>query len=288
MISPSDLLLTDDGKVYHLNLAPRDVAPNVILVGDPARVDLVASFFDSIECNITHREFHTITGWRKGKRISAMSTGISSDNVDILMSELDALFNIDLKTREVKQEITQLEVVRIGTCGILQDSIELGSFIMSAHAIGLDGMVSYYADSWRVRMKDVEQAFINELQWSGELPRPYAVRASEDMIKRFKPFTLSGCTVCGGGFFAPQGRTLRLKPTIEGMTDKLAQFHYGQLRITNFEMEGAALTAMCNMLGHKSVTICLGIAHRTKTTTNVNYQTRMAELIELVLDGFSL
>lgn len=284
MISASDLLISEQGRIYHLNLLPSEVAERVILVGDPARVDMIADYFDTIECDITHREFHTITGTYKGKRISAMSTGISSDNVDILLSELDALFNIDFATREVNENITNLDIVRLGTCGALQDNIDLGDFVISKYSLGLDGMFNYYKEAKSVRLGDVEKEFIFHMNWSRELPYPYAVKASSDLSNRFTDIAKDGFTVCGGGFFAPQGRRLRLRPLIADMTDKLAQFEYNGLRITNFEMEGAAVAAMSSAMGHRATTICLVVAHRVKRSSNIDYNERMKGLIKACLD----
>ncbi len=284
MIGASELIIADSGRVYHLDLLPGEVAEKIILVGDPSRVDMIASYFDTIECNVTHREFHTITGTYKGKRVTAMSSGISSDNIDILMTELDALFNVDFATREIKEELTSLEIVRLGTCGVLQAEIALGDFVLSRKSIGLDGVINFYYGSDEYRDTDIEDSFISSLEWHSSLPRPYVVTASEELSDRFKDITVDGFTACGGGFFAPQGRTVRLKPIIDNMVERISDFDFNGLKITNFEMEGAALTAMCNMMGHKTTTICLAIAHRIHKDSSINYNNRMSKLIEKTLD----
>lgn len=284
MISVSDLLISEEGRVYHLDLLPSEVAEKIILVGDPARVNMIANYFDEIECDITHREFHTITGTYKGKRISAMSTGISSDNVDILLTELDALFNIDFNTREVKETITKLDIIRLGTCGALQDDIELGDFVISQYSLGIDGMFNYYKEAKSVRLGDVEKEFIFHMNWSRELPYPYVVKSSSDLSDRFTDIAKKGFTICGAGFFAPQGRTVRLRPKITDMTDNLALFDYNGMRITNFEMEGAAVAAMSEAMGHRATTVCLVVAHRSKKSSNIDYNERMKELILSCLD----
>ncbi len=284
MISESDLLITAEGRVYHLNLLPGEVSTKIIVVGDPSRVDMVANYFDTIECNITHREFHTITGSYKGNRITVMSSGISSDNIDIMMTELDALFNVNFNTREVKSELTELELVRIGTCGALQDSIELGDFVISRKGIGLDGVLNFYEGSEAVRIREIEEAFDEQLEYDSSLPYPYVVSSDSELTDRFSDIAVEGFTVCGGGFFAPQGRIVRLRPLIENMIEKIIAFDYNGLKITNFEMEGAALSGMAALMGHKATTICLAIAHRTKRESNIDYGTRMEELIVAVLN----
>lgn len=284
MIGASELLLTDSGRIYHLNLLPSEVADKVILVGDPDRVNLIAKFFDSVECDITHREFHTITGTYKGKRVSAMSSGISSDNIDILITELDALFNVDFSTREIKRELRSLEIVRLGTCGALQDGIELGDYVLSRYSIGLDGMINFYGDSESHRELLIEAMFVEQMKWDKCLPYPYVVKSTDELSDRFSGFVRDGFTACAGGFFGPQGRTVRLRPTVSGMTEKLSLFKCNGMKITNFEMEGAAVSAMSSMLGHRSTTVCVVVAHRTKISSNIDYEARMVGLIIKTLD----
>ncbi len=286
MISASDLLITPEGRVYHLNLLPSEVARKVIVVGDPSRVAMISQFLDSIEVEVSHREFTTVTGYYKGERLTIMSSGISSDNIDILLNELDALYNIDFETRQIKSELVSAEILRIGTCGVLQESIRLGDFIISDFSIGLDGVVNFYKGSHSVRECAIEHDFVAQTAWDNELPTPYVVRSSRELSDRFRDFTVSGFTACGGGFFGPQGRVLRLEPVIDNMVDKIVDFdHYG-LKITNFEMEGAALGGLAAMMGHKATTICLGIAHRCQKSANVDYGVKMKELIKRCLDNF--
>lgn len=284
MIADSELLISKDGRVYHLNLLPEEVADKIILVGDPARVDQIAKFFDRVVCDITHREFHTITGIYNGKRISAMSTGISSDNVDILMTELDALFNIDFVTREIKQHLHHLDIVRLGTCGAVQADLELGDFILSRYSIGLDGLLNFYKCSDVIRNSAIEESFVHQMGWGARLPYPYVVKSSDELADRFKGFTVTGFTACAGGFFGPQGRKVRLDPAIDDMVEKISAFRYNDLKITNFEMEGSAVIAMAEMLGHRATTVCVAVAHRTKMASNINYDERMNKLIERTLD----
>ena len=283
-ILPSELMITNEGAVYHLNLKPENISDKIILVGDPSRVTMIASHFDSIDFDITHREFHSIGGTYKGKHITAMSTGISSDNVDILMTELDALINIDFSTREIKPNLRALDIVRLGTCGALQDSLELGDFILSRYSMGLDGMVNFYADSKKYRFKEIETAYMQHMNWDSELPRPYVVKSSDELSDKFIPFATEGFTACAGGFFAPQGRVVRLKPTVENLVDKTISFEYNGMKVTNFEMEGAAVAAMAHLLGHRATTVCLAVAHRTKKAANTDYDVRMNELIIKTLE----
>lgn len=284
MIAASELLISTSGRVYHLDLLPSEVADKVLLVGDPARVNLIAKFFDKVECDVTHREFHTITGIYKGKRVSAMSTGISSDNVDILLTELDALFNVDFSTREVKRELKSLDIVRLGTCGALQDEFELGDYLLSRYSIGLDGVVNFYEDSELFHYRAIEESFVKHMEWGSHLPYPYVVQSSDELANRFSGFAQDGFTACAGGFFGPQGRTVRLRPTVVDMVEKISSFRHDGMKITNFEMEGAAVAAMSAMLGHRATTVCVAVAHRTKKASNIDYDARMVELIRKTLD----
>lgn len=284
MILPSELLITDSGTVYHLNLKPEHISNKIILVGDPTRVDLIAKYFDKVDFDITHREFHTIGGTYKGKRITAMSTGISSDNVDILMTELDALVNVDLARREIKSNLQSLDIVRIGTCGALQDEYEFGDFIRSDYSMGLDGMANFYADINKYRLKDIEDAYMKHIGWVSDLPRPYVVKSSQEITDKFISFTKKGFTACAGGFFGPQGRVVRLNPIIDDLVGKTTSFDYKGMKISNFEMEGAAVSAMAHLLGHRATTICVVIAHRTKKETKLNYNDKIEELIVKTLD----
>lgn len=283
-IPSSELLITNDGAVYHLNLKPENISDKIIVVGDPDRVNRIAKFFDSVEFDITHREFHTIGGLYKGKRITAMSTGISSDNVDILMTELDALINVDFQTREIKKDLKSLDIVRLGSCGALQDDINIGDFILSRYSMGLDGMVNFYAGTEKFRFPDIEEAFMKHVEWRKELPRPCVVKSSKELADKFIDFTYEGFTACAGGFFAPQGRVVRLQPLLDNFAERTSNFEYNGLKVTNFEMEGAAVISMAHLLGHRATTICLAIAHRLKKDANMDYNRRMDELIVKTLE----
>lgn len=284
MILASELLLTDEGAVYHLNLKPEHISDKIILVGDPARVNLIAKQFDKIDFDITHREFHTIGGTYKGKRITAMSSGISSDNIDILMTELDALVNVDLTTREIKSHLRSLDIVRLGTCGALQDEYDFGDFILSDYSMGLDGMANFYADVNKYRFSEIEAAYMKHVGWQVGLPHPYVMKTSQEIADKFQSFTKKGFTACAGGFFGPQGRVVRLNPLIDNLVGKTTSFDYKGMKISNFEMEGAAVSAMAHMLGHRATTICVVIAHRTKKGTKLNYNDKIEELIVKTLD----
>jgi len=280
----SELVLNTDGQVYHLGLSPDQIAKNVILVGDQDRVNLVASFFDTIEHQSQHREFVCTTGTYKGKRISALSTGIGTDNIDITINELDALFNIDLVERKDKEQHTQLSLVRIGTCGILQPDVELHSYILSTHAFGLDNVAHYYEIEFNDDEIELNQAVNSQIP----LPSPiktYITEASEELTAKLRSNkTVEGITVTSSGFYGPQGRQLRLKNRTSELNDKLTAFQFKDHRITNFEMESSALFSMGKALGHQCTTICLGIANRPNMVFSKGYKEDMLKLIEYVLD----
>lgn len=242
--APSELIINDDGSIFHLHVKPGQLADKVILVGDPGRVALVASHFDNKECEIESREFKTITGSYKGKRISVVSTGIGCDNIDIVMNELDALANIDFMTRTEKQELKSLEIVRIGTCGGLQEYTPLGSFICSEVSVGFDGLLNFYEGRNAVCDLPMERALLNHLGWTGNMcaPAPYAIHANEEMVERIAGDDMvRGITVACGGFFGPQGRKLRIPLADPHQNEKIESFQYGGRKITNFEMESSAL-----------------------------------------------
>ncbi|MBQ2786816.1 MAG: nucleoside phosphorylase [Bacteroidaceae bacterium] len=284
---PSELLIEPNGAVYHLGVKPEQLADRVILVGDPGRVPLVASFFDKQECDIHHREFRTITGSYKEKRITVLSTGIGCDNVDIVMNELDALANIDFATRYEKEQLRSLQIVRIGTCGGLQSHTPVGSYICSEMSVGFDGLLNFYAGRNSVCNLTMERALINHLGWSGNMcqPAPYVIAADEELVQRIaKDDMTRGITISCGGFFGPQGRQLRIPLADPHQNDKIVSFMYEGRQITNFEMESSALAGLSALLGHKAVTVCLVIAHRIFKEADVDYNTKMKELIHTVLD----
>ena len=283
----SELILNDDGSVFHLHLRPEQLADKVILVGDPGRVATVAAHFDSRECDVSSREFNTITGTYRGKRLTVVSTGIGCDNIDIVMNELDALANIDFRTRTVRPTLRRLELVRIGTCGGLQPYTPEGTFIASAKSIGLDGLLNFYGGRNAVCDTAAERDFVAHMQWEGDTcnAHPYVADADAELLERIAGTDMvRGITVACGGFFGPQGRELRLPLADPHQNEKIMRFEYGGLRITNFEMESSALAGLSRLLGHKAVTCCMVIANRLAGKANPNYKNTIDGLIGLVLD----
>lgn len=285
MIAPSELIINEDGSVFHLHLRPEQVADKLIVCGDPSRVDMIASFFDSVECEVSSREFHTVTGSYKGKRVTALSHGIGSDNIDIVMTELDALKNVDFRTRETKPEHTSLEIVRVGTCGGLQADCPEGTALVSDISIGFDGVLNWYAGRDSVSDLDFERALTSFIGYPKHAADPYVVHADDDLISRFDgDGFLHGCTVSAVGFYGPQGREVRLPLASPLLNERMMQFEYQGRRITNYEMESAALAGMARLLGHKAVTVCLVIANRVTKRSNTGYKGGMRELVPHVLD----
>ncbi len=285
MLPPSEFIINSDGTVFHLHLHPSQLADRVILVGDPGRVNTVASHFDSIEHDITNREFHSITGTCHGKRITVLSTGIGCDNIDIVMNELDALANIDFNTREIRPDHRTLTIVRIGTCGGLQPFTPTGTFIASVKSIGFDGLLNYYQDRDTVCDLDLERAFTAHMQWSPLKGAPYVAQASPELIEQIAGQDMTrGITISCGGFYGPQGRQLRLKIQDPDQNTKVEQFEYQGLRICNFEMESSALAGLSSLLGHHAMTCCMVIANRHTTEMNTNYHSTIDKLIQLVLN----
>ena len=280
----TELVLNSKGEVYHLGLAPENVSDKIILVGDQDRVNLVASFFDSVEHHSQHREFVCKTGMYRGKRISAISTGIGTDNIDIVINELDALFNIDLEKREDKAAFTKLDLIRIGTCGILQAEIPVHSYILSTHAYGLDNIAHFYD----IAFTEEEQGLNRSISKAISLPEPintYLVAASEKLTQALtSDKTVRGITVTSSGFYGPQGRQLRLPNLTNQLNEQLTAFRHGEDRITNFEMESSALFALGKALGHDCATVCLGIANRPNKEFSKDYSADMLQLISYVLD----
>lgn len=284
---PSELLIEPNGAIYHLGVKPEQLAEKIILVGDPNRVPLVASYFSEQECDVQHREFRTITGTYKGKRISVVGTGIGCDNIDIVVNELDALANIDFGTRYEMEQFRQLQMVRIGTCGGLQEYTPIGSYICSVKSVGFDGLLNFYAGRNEVCDLPMERALLNHLGWSGNMcqPAPYVIAADEELIGRIaKDDMVRGVTVACGGFFGPQGRRLRVPLADPCQNEKIESFEYLGERITNFEMESSALAGLSALMGHKAVTVCLVIANRRAKEANVDYNAKMNELIQTVLE----
>lgn len=281
----SELVINSDGSIFHLHLLPEQLADKVILVGDPGRVDLVATHFDSKECEISNREFHTITGTYQGKRLTVLSTGIGCDNIDIVMNELDALANIDFATRTEKSEHRTLTLVRIGTCGGLQPETPTGTYIASVKSIGFDGLLNFYAGRDEASDLKLEAAFKKFVGWDLKMGNPYVATANPALIDRVAcDDMVRGITVACGGFFGPQGRQLRLPLTDPNLNEKIERFEYNGLKINNFEMESSALAGLATLMGHEAATCCMVIANRRAKKMETNYKGDIDGLITRVLD----
>lgn len=285
VIPPSELIINGDGSIFHLHIRPEQLADKVFLVGDPARVDVVASRFDSIECNITSREFHTITGTYKGKRITVVSHGIGTDNIDIVLNELDALANIDFETRQEREDFRQLTLVRVGTSGGLQDISPIGAYVAAEHSIGFDGVIYFYNDTERVRNAAFEQELLRQLDWKLDGLKPYVVPADAELLEQIcGDDIVRGNTIAANGFYGPQGRQLRL-PLYDGeLNAKIQAFQWEGRVITNFEMESSSLAGLAALMGHRALTVCCIIAGRKAKNMNTDYKSSIEGLIDLVLD----
>lgn len=285
MIQPSELIINADGSIFHLHLKPEQIADNIILVGDPGRVLLISQLFTDIECHVQNREFVSVTGKYNKKRITAVSTGIGTDNIDIVVNELDALANIDLATREIKAEHRTLNFVRIGTSGGLQNYLDVNSFVVSRKAIGFDGLLNFYAMRDEVSDIPFEQAFKKHTGWSEKLTSPYVVDCSEKLfMKVYQEGTIPGVTISAPGFYGPQGRVLRLPLADPLLNEKIESFSFEGQRITNFEMECSAIYGLSKLLKHEALTVCLIIANRLEKKANGNYHQSMERMIKFVLD----
>lgn len=283
----SELIINKDGSVFHLHVRPEQLADKVILVGDPGRVALVASHFEEKEMEVESREFRTVTGTYKGKRITVISTGIGCDNIDIVMNEVDALANIDFQTRTEKQQLRSLEIVRIGTCGGLQLNTPEGTFICSEYSVGFDGLLNFYEGRNAVCDLKMERALISHLGWTGNMcqPYPYVIKADENLVERIAQNNMvRGITVACGGFFGPQGRQLRVPLVDPHQNEKIESFEYEGMHITNFEMESSALAGLAKLMGHRATTACMVIANRRAGKANTGYKNIIDDLITLVLD----
>lgn len=282
----SELIINSDGSVFHLHLKPEQLADKIIFVGDPGRVNLVASHFEEIECDVESREFHSVTGKHNGQRMTVISTGIGCDNIDIVMNEVDALANIDFKSRTVKRELRRLDIVRIGTCGGLQPYTPEGTFICSETSIGFDGLLNFYEGRNAVCDLQLERALINHLGWTGNMcaPYPYAIDADPELVERIaQKDMVRGITVACGGFFGPQGRQLRLPLADPQQNEKIESFCYQGRRITNYEMESSALAGLARLMGHRATTVCMVIANRVGGKADTGYKNHIDDLISLVL-----
>lgn len=293
----SELIINADGSIFHLHLKPEQLADRVILVGDPGRVSTVASYFDTVEYELQSREFHTITGLYRGKRITVLSTGIGCDNIDIVMTELDALANIDFSTRMEKEQHRQLTIVRIGTCGGMQPDTPIGTFVASVKSIGFDGLLNYYAGRNNVCDLALEEAFTKHMKWSPIKGAPYVATASPDLIEQIAADDMArGITIACGGFYGPQGRQIRIPIQDPDQNAKVETFRYTvpsstpatpqgtELKVCNFEMESSALAGLSALLGHRAMTCCMVIANRYAQEMDTEYKNKIEDLIQLVLE----
>ncbi|MBR3846677.1 MAG: nucleoside phosphorylase [Alistipes sp.] len=283
-IPPSELIINDDGSIFHLHLLPEQLADIVILVGDPGRVALVADHFDEVECRVQNREFNTVTGSYKGKRMTVLSTGIGIGNIDITVTELDALANVDFATRQEKAVKRQLTLVRLGTSGAIQPDIKVGEFVFSRTSIGFDGLLNYYAGRNEVCDLAIEKAFVEHTGWNPQLPAPYFIDADKELFELFKETTREGITIAAPGFYAPQGRWVRLQPQDPHLNEKIESFNFEGRRITNFEMEGSALAGLAALMGHRATTICTIIAQRIALDACTDYKPFVRQMIRMALD----
>ena len=290
-IPASELIINSDGSAFHIHIKPEELADNVILVGDPGRVDMIADLLDELEFRHASREFVSVTGKRNGKRITVLSHGIGPDNIDIVMTELDALANIDFTTREVKPVHRALNILRIGTSGALHADIPLGSFILSHISVGFDGVMNWYANRDKVTIPAVEEAFKAHMNWEKTLPSPYFVKASDKIVNLMRDVTLQGVTISAPGFYGPQGRVVRVPLAMPDMLEKIETFRFEDggvpYRITNFEMESAPLAGLCAHLGHHACTVCCAIANRYLQSSNPDYKPFIRRLAEVAVDRIS-
>ena len=283
-IPESELIINSDGSVFHIHIRPDQLADKVILVGDPGRVEMFRPLLEKVECEGASREFVWITGRYNSERVTVLSTGIGTDNIDSVMTELDALANVDFTTREVKPEHRTLDILRIGTCGAIQPEIPLGAFIFSHISVGCDGLLNWYDNRDQIALLDFEEAFKKHVHWDKHLPDPYFVRASDKLIAKFADCTVKGMTISASGFYGPQGRVVRQGLAMPNMLEDFETFEFDGYKITNFEMEGSALAGMSAKLGHNAGTVCCAIAHRYLKDANTDYKPRVKELVVLALD----
>lgn len=285
VIPESELIINADGSAFHLHLKPQQLADKVVLVGDPDRVSTVASYFDTKECEVSSREFHSITGTYKGKRITVVSHGIGTDNIDIVLNELDALANIDFATRTVKSAFKQLTLVRVGTSGGLQPFVPVGTYVAAEKSIGFDGVIYFYADTERIRDTRLEAELIKQLDWKLSGLLPYVVSADPALIEQIAGTDIvRGVTIAANGFYGPQGRELRLPLADPKLNEKIEAFDYNEQKITNFEMESSSLAGLAALMGHRAMTVCCIIAGRVDKNMNTSYKGSLTGLIEKVLE----
>jgi uridine phosphorylase len=286
-LKESELIINPDGSLYHLNLRPEHLARKVILVGDPQRVPMVSSFFDKIEFIFENREIVTHTGYCNDVRLTVMSTGMGTDNIDIVMNELDALVNVDLITRTVKEKHTSLDIVRLGTSGAMQPDIPVDSFAVATHGLGIDGLLHFYRHRY-VCDRKMTAAFIRQTRWPGILPEPYAVKGSPRLAGLFGEGFHKGITITAPGFYGPQGRQIRLETAFPQLNERISRFRYHDERIINFEMETSALYALGKMLGHNTLTVCSVLANRMKETYSRKPKETIRKLTALLLEKLAV
>ncbi len=283
-IAESELILNPDGSIYHLKLKPENIADDIIVVGDPGRVPVISAYFDYIEFRQSNREIVTHTGYIGKKRITVMSTGMGTDNLDIVINELDAVVNIDLENRVPKTEHKALNIIRLGTSGAMQEDIPVGSYVMSTHGIGLDGLMWFYAAGKQIIDEDLTAAFLKQTNWPNDLPKAYIVAGSNALMNKMEKGYVKGITATAPGFFGPQGRVLRLDLAYPDLNDRISDFHYENYRITNFEMETSALYGLSKALGHNAMTVCAIIANRLRKEYAKDYKPNVTALIEDLLE----
>ena len=283
MIASSELIINSDGSVFHLHLQPEELADTVILVGDPDRSDMIAEYFDTVELSRSNREFRSHTGTLNGKRLTVLSTGIGCDNIDIIMTELDALANINFETREIKSTHRTLRIVRLGTSGAIQDEIKIGDYVMSAWSAGLDGLLNFYKGVEKVSDAALEEEFIRQTGWAARLARPYFIKNDRELVDLFSDFAIRGVTATASGFYAPQGRVVRLPLAQADYLEKIIDFRKDGLAITNLEMESSAIAGLAALLGHRALTVCAIIAQRNAGEGNPDYVNIIRKLVETAL-----
>lgn len=286
IIPPSELIINPDGSVFHLHLLPSQLADNIILVGDPDRVDMVAQFFDSIDYDVRSREFHSIGGTYRGRQVMCLSHGIGPDNIDIVINELDALANVDFVTRSVRETHRSLTLVRIGTSGGMQPELKLGTPVIAATSVGFDGVLNYYEGRDRVSDLEFERSFCDAVGWNPLWAKPYVVKSDEELVDRIgRDDMVRGVTLTAVGFYGPQGRELRIPLANPDLNRRIEEFRHSDGRcITNYEMESAPLQGLSRLMGHKAMTVCSIIANRYNTDANPNYKTAVRDLVATVLD----
>ena len=283
-LKSSELVLNSSGKLYHINMTGDELADEIFLVGDPERVNMFKELFDSVEYESTNRELHALTGHYKGHRFTALSTGMGCDNIDIVVSELDAAANINLQTRTAKANHRTLNMIRIGTSGSLHSDIPCGSLVASAYAIGLDGLLNYYEHDDSQLEEKMTQAFEKHIQFPARLARPYCVKGSEELLANVADITVKGITATAPGFYAPQGRHIRIAPSVKNLNEKLATFKWDGLKVTNLEMETSAIYGLGKIMGHNALTVCLIIANRADGTFLNEYHSQMRDTIVKIME----